>query len=94
MSLTGQDNYFGFPITYFSSKITQIITQNHEKTDAQKAETILQLWYRNKFDWFVPIITQEDNYHSINEAMKRMRGCSKSQSIPLNDLFIDESTLG
>ena len=70
-----------------------MITQNHEKTDAQKAEKILQLWYQNKFDWFVPIITQ-DNYPSINEAMIRMRGCSKSQNIPLNDLFMDENTLG
>ena len=89
---TGKDDYFGYPLTYFSNSVQQVISQNNARTSAQEAENFLKLWYNNIVDWFVPNMTSK-NDQSIIEAVKRMRGCSKLQNIPFRECFLSENAL-
>ena len=88
--LAAKDDFHGYSLPYFSKHVQTFVSLNDEKTVAQYGEKLLRLWYFNKVDWFLPIIS-DTNYEGIFDAVERMKNCAAKKNRTYQDLILNHS---
>ena len=88
--LAAKDDFYGYPLAYFSKHVQNYVSLNDDKSVAQYGEKLLRLWYFNKVDWFVPILNHS-NYEGIFDAVERMKNCAAKKNRIYRDLILNQS---